>query len=225
MKRLILGSLIVGLIILNIILDKKTNQTIETHKNEKNVEINELIVNEYKQSVDPNKIVKMGEKKYWIDVDVNQETIETATNLSKGCNGDEWCEKDRFFKYITNLRYYTCKNNQRSTNQVMTLMSGDCDEKSHTLASLLLAKEYRAVLIYTKEHTFVGMHVKDVNKINANHAKIKIEGENYYYAETTDQNAYIGADNKIRPKDFIGIYDINQKKLIPLKKAVFEKRG
>lgn len=225
MKRLILGSLIVGLIILNIILDKKTNQTIETHKNEKNVEINELIVNEYERSIDKNSIVVIGKENFWIDIDVNQETIETATNLSKGCNGDEWCEKDRFFKYITNLRYCANKKDQKSSNEVMTLMSGDCDEKSQALASLLLAKEYRAVLIYTKGHAFVGMHVKDVNKINANNTKIRIDDKDYYYAETTDQNAYIGADNKIRPKDFIGIYDINQKKLIPLKKAVFEKRG
>jgi hypothetical protein len=224
-KRLILGSLIVGLIILNIILDKKTNQTIETHKNEKNVEINELIVNEYERSIDKNSIVVIGKENFWIDIDVNQETIETATNLSKGCNGDEWCEKDRFFKYITNLRYCANKKDQKSSNEVMTLMSGDCDEKSQALASLLLAKEYRAVLIYTKGHAFVGMHVKDVNKINANNTKIRIDDKDYYYAETTDQNAYIGADNKIRPKDFIGIYDINQKKLIPLKKAVFEKRG
>ena len=225
MKRLVLGLLIVGLIILNVMLDKKTNQTVEPDKNEKNINRNELIAHEYERPIDKNSIVVIGKENFWIDVTVNQETIETATNLSKGCNGDEWCEKDRFFKYITNLRYCLNKNNQKNPNEVMTLMSGDCDEKSQALASLLLAKEYKAVLIYTKGHAFVGMHVKDENKINTNHAKIRIDDKDYYYAETTDQNAYIGADNKIRPKDYIGIYDINKKKLIPLKKAVFEKRG
>lgn len=218
------------IIFLYSMINGMTNQIIESTGKEKNLKNNEFTINAYEpvengQMIDQEKIITIGNEKYWIDINVNQETIQTANNLSKGCNNDEWCEKDRFFRYITDLRYCTNKTGQKSANDVMTLMSGDCDERSQALASLLLAKDYKAILIYTKNHAFVGMHVKDERNLKPQNAKIKIHGQNYYYAETTDPNAYIGADNKIRPKDFIGIYDINEKRLIPLKKAVFERKG
>lgn len=170
--------------------------------------------------------LKIGNQYKILNTDKSDNLKSYAEEITAGCNNDEWCEKSKFFDLIKKIPYQTDPKEgwkyDMKPIEVLNYNKGDCDERSFTLASLLLIKNYKSIVIYTNNHhAFLAINIKDTKNINPHHAKLRIKGLDYYYAETTDQNAYIGAFNKITPKDFIGVYDINKKRLVDKREIEF----
>ncbi len=200
-------------------LPNKEKNIIQAQENDSDL-INGYIEYEGKQ-----KILKIGKNNFVINMDESGDLKSYAEEITAGCKNDEWCEKSRFFDLIKKIPYQTDPEDGWKYNmkpiEVLNYNKGDCDERSFTLVSLLLEKKYKAVIVYAKKHAFVCMNIENKRNINPHHAKLRINGLDYYYAETTDVNGYIGAYNKINPKDFIGVYDANKKRLIPKKEIEF----
>lgn len=183
------------------------------------------LVDGYLEHEGKQKILKIGKNNMVINIDESGNLKSYAEEITAGCDNDEWCEKSRFFEFIKKIPYQTDQEGGWKYNmkpiEVLNYNKGDCDERSFTLTSLLLQKKYKAVIVYAKKHAFVCMHIENKRNIYPHHAKLRINGLDYYYAETTDANAYIGSYNKVNPKDFIGVYDANKKRLIPKKEIEF----
>jgi len=166
------------------------------------------------------KVLQIDNNNFVINIDESGKLKERVEEITAGCNNDEWCEKNRFFNLVANIPYHTnteddvLKYNKKPI-EVLNYQVGDCDEKSFLLVSLLLEKKYKAVIIFAKKHAFVAMNIKNNRNIDPHHTKLTIRGLDYYYADTTNQNSHIGTFNKIKLNDFIGVYDVNKKKLIP----------
>lgn len=185
------------------------------------------IVIGYNEREDRNQeYLKIGKEYKILNIDESGNLKWHLGEIIAGCGGDEWCEKNRLFDVIKKIPYQTDPDDgwkyDMKPIEVLNYNKGDCDERSFTLASLLLERKYKAVIIYTNNrHAFVCMNVNNARNINPHHAKLRINGLDYYYAETTNENGYLGAYNKVEPKDFIGVYDINKKRLIPKKEIEF----
>jgi hypothetical protein len=184
------------------------------------------VINGYFQTEERNQdFLKIGKKLFVLNIDESGDLRSYAEEITAGCNNDEWCEKSRFFEFIKKIPYQTDAEGEWKYNmkpmEVLNYNKGDCDERSFTLTSLLLQKKYKVVIVYAKKHAFVCMHIENKRNIYPHHAKLRINGLDYYYAETTDVNGYIGSYNKVNPRDFIGVYDANKKRLIPKKEIEF----
>jgi hypothetical protein len=200
-------------------LEEENKKILEEQKNDGD------LVNGYLKHEGKTKILKIGNINSVINIDESGILKWHAEEITAGCNGDEWCEKNRFYQLVRNFSYYTTTGTDFEYNrkpiEVLNSETGDCDEKSFLLASLLLEKKYKAMIIFTKGHAFVCMNVNNTRNIYPHHAKLKINGLNYYYAETTNPQGYIGGFNKLRPSDFIGVYDINKKRLVDKREIEF----
>lgn len=208
---------------------EKAKQKALQAENEKILQTQETdgdLVNGYFQTEERNQdFLKIGKKLFVLNIDESGDLRSYAEEITTGCNNDEWCEKSRFFEFIKKIPYQTDAEDGRQYNmkpmEVLNYNKGDCDERSFTLTSLLLQKKYKVVIVYAKKHAFVCMHIENKRNIYPHHAKLRINGLDYYYAETTDVNGYIGSYNKVNPRDFIGVYDANKKRLIPKKEIEF----
>ncbi len=143
-----------------------------------------------------------------------------ATTLTQKCNGNDACEVQNMFDYVTHIPYHT-DHTSRSPKQVLQTNWGDCDDKSNLLASLLNEKGFDYRFVYVPHHVFVVVHVDDETSLPFLRASLTIEGKKYYYAETTAAGAHIGMFNGQFPYSFEGIYDIQNNKPVDLKKVSF----
>lgn len=150
---------------------------------------------------------------------------ELSNTITQECNKNEICEIESIYKYVTKIPYYTSDNPTKTPVEVIVTNSGDCDEKSFLLATLLKEKKYKSLLIFTKQneiyHTFLGIEIKNYQDENHKNTFLKIEKQKYYYAETTLSGWEIGKFNGYEKKDIVGIYDVENNKNISLKKVEF----
>lgn len=167
-----------------------------------------------KEDYSIQKLYKMQGNYYVNNLEDKGELTELVNSLKVGCFEDEECIKDNFFKYVKNIPYCISEKD-RKPKEVILKNGGDCDEKAFLFSSLLIEKNYKGVLIYTKTHTFSAV---EYNTIEKNMARLEFENKKYYYAETTDINGKIGKYNNINKDQIIGVYNINTKKKIPLEK-------
>lgn len=153
---------------------------------------------------------------------------EFAKAITSKCNNEKNCEIENLYKYVTNIPYYTSDKPTKTPTEVIATNSGDCDEKSFLLATLLKEKKHNSLLIFTKQneiyHTFLGIETNKQNTDQKN-TFLKINNKKYYYAETTWNKSYIGEFNGYNKKDIVGIYDIENKKNISIKKIEFIKNS
>ena len=152
---------------------------------------------------------------------------QLAQEITSQCKHDENCEIESIYRYVTNIPYYAGDDTVKTPIEVLSSNSGDCDEKSFLMATLLKEKEHNSLLIFTKQneiyHTFLGIAIKNDHSFNQNSTFLKIDNQKYYYAETTQSEWEIGNFNGYEKKDIVGIYDIEKKKNISLKKVEFIK--
>lgn len=135
--------------------------------------------------------------------------------LNRNCKNDQ-CKIENYFDYVKKIPYRKGeKNKDKNSIDVIVKGAGDCDEKSYLFTSMLLEGKYKCLLIYTKNHTFVCVNIPNLQN-DINRSYISINNVKYYYAETTQTNAYIGAYNLIDPKDFLIVYDPITKKEVPI---------
>ncbi len=153
---------------------------------------------------------------------------QLAQEITIQCNHDENCEIENIYKYVTKIPYFAGGTTVKTPTEVLLSNSGDCDEKSFLMATLLKEKEHNSLLIFTKQneiyHTFLGIEINKQNTDQKN-TFLKINNKKYYYAETTSSESYIGEFNGYNKKDIVGIYDIENKKNISIKKIEFIKNS
>lgn len=166
--------------------------------------------------------IKVKDRYIKYDVYENGEVKTIADMLAKGCEGDDLCEIENSFRYVMNLPYKDSQTN-RVPSDVINQNGGDCDEKSFLFASLLIQRGHECVLVITHEHAFVAVHIEKDKKLTKPFAYLRINGKNFYYAETTAKGSYVGWFNEMGPSLFEEVYDINQKKEIPMNQIGFYK--
>lgn len=165
-------------------------------------------------------MVKIHDQFYKYDVYEHGEMKPFVDLLTDGCNGNSFCDIDRAYQYVLKIPYKE-STQSRTPADVINQNGGDCDEKSFLLATLLLQKHYRCLLIMTKEHAFLTIHLPDESKIRRPNAYVTFEGEKYYFAETTLPHGYIGQYNNIREQEVEGVFDMTSKEEIPSDKISF----
>ena len=148
------------------------------------------------------------------------ELAPLAEQLTQGCNHDDGCEAKKLFDYVTAIPYRTDHTSRNALTVVKTNW-GDCDDKSNLLASLLNERGIDYRFVYVPHHVFVAVHLNDTKNIPFLHAKLTIEGKDFYYAETTAVGAKIGEFNGQFPYSFEGIYDMIHNRPEELSKVKF----
>lgn len=143
-----------------------------------------------------------------------------ATALTQTCDGNDACEAQHLFDYVTHIPYRT-DHTSRNPQEVLQTNWGDCDDKSNLFASLLNEKGFDYRFVYVPHHVFVVVHVDDETSLPFLRASLTIEGKKYYYAETTATGSHIGTFNGQFPYAFEGVYDIRANKEVEMKKVSF----
>lgn len=150
----------------------------------------------------------------------NGELTPLANELTLGCNGNDGCEVQKMFDYVTHIPYQT-DHTSRNAKEVIATNWGDCDDKSNLFASLLNERKIDYRFVYVPHHVFVVVHIENTDTLPFLRAKLTIDHKDYYYAETTSTGARIGELNGQLPYNFEGIYDIKNDKEVDLERVKF----
>lgn len=143
-----------------------------------------------------------------------------ASNLTQKCHGNNACEINTLFDYVTHIPYRTDQTS-RSPKQVLQTNWGDCDDKSNLFASLLNERGFDYRFVYVPHHVFMVVQVEDESLLPLLSANLTIDGKKYYYAETTAKGSRIGEFNGQFPYTFEGIYDIKNNEAVDMNKVSF----
>lgn len=143
-----------------------------------------------------------------------------ATQLTQKCHGNDACEIQNMFNYVTNIPYKT-DHTSRSPKEVLQTNWGDCDDKSNLFASLLNERDFDYRFVYVPHHVFIVVHVEDEKDLPLLSARLTIDSKKYYYAETTASGSHIGTFNGQFPYTFEGIYDIRKNEAVEIKNVSF----
>lgn len=143
-----------------------------------------------------------------------------ADQLTRSCHGNDGCEIQAMFDYVTHIPYKT-DYSSRNAKAVVATQWGDCDDKSNLFASLLNERGFDYRFVYVPHHVFVVVHVDDTASLRFLPARLIIEGKNYYYAETTATGAHIGEFNGQFPFQFEGVYDMEKNEPAEKEKITF----
>jgi transglutaminase-like putative cysteine protease len=148
------------------------------------------------------------------------ELATLAGSLTKNCHGNDACEIQNLFDYVTHIPYRT-DFTSRNPKDVLRTNWGDCDDKSNLFASLLNERGFDYRFVYVPHHVFVVVHLDDESQLPFLSAKLTINGKAYYYAETTAEGSHIGEFNGQFRYAFDGVYDIVKNEAVDLKKVSF----
>lgn len=143
-----------------------------------------------------------------------------AASLVEGCGGNDGCEAQKLFDYVTAIQYKT-DYTSRNAKAVIESGWGDCDDKSNLFASLLNERQIPYLFIYVPRHVFVAVHINDTSVVPFINASLTVQNKRYFYAETTASGSKIGEFNGQFPSSYEGIYDMVQHKEIDLNDASF----
>jgi len=167
------------------------------------------------QMMEEKGIIKVGDRYLQYGVKEQGEIKPITDMLEHDCSND-YCKIERYYTYVKRLPYESgTKNKDKNAIDVIMSGKGDCDERSYLFASMLVQNHYESVIIYTKDHAFVGVHIPNYDTREPR-CYLLINGKKYYYAETTDINGYVGSYNGVDPTKYVVIYNVNTKKEIPL---------
>lgn len=148
------------------------------------------------------------------------ELTKLSASLVEDCHGNDGCEAQKLFDYVTALKYKT-DYTSRNANEVVRSGWGDCDDKSNLFASLLNERQIPYVFVYVPHHVFVAVHIQDKSAVPFINASLVIKEKRYFYAETTASGSKIGEFNGQFPSAYEGIYDLSEHQEIDLKDAAF----
>lgn len=193
-------------------------RNLNSNENKKNNQQITREMNKFEEQnyIQDHHLIKLGNEYHWCGIKELEEIKPITDALERNCKND-FCKIENYFNYVKNIPYEAGeKNKDKNSIDVIMNGKGDCDEKSYLLASLMLQGRYETILIYTKDHTFAGINIPNY-ETDQKKSYFEYKNKKYYYAETTNKNAYIGMYNGINPKEFKFAYSINEKKEIPLK--------
>jgi hypothetical protein len=166
-------------------------------------------------------MIKIHDRFFKYDVYEHGEMKPIVDMLTQGCNGDEYCEIDHAYQYVLKIPYKESVTS-RNPSDVINQNGGDCDEKSFLLATLLLQNKYPCVLVTTKDHGFIAVHIQNDASLKHPYSYLVINGKKYYFAETTFLSGYLGQYNNIDERDIDAVFDMVAKEEIPLDKVEFQ---
>lgn len=170
---------------------------------------------EEKKYIDENSIIKLGNEYHWNGIRESDEILPVTKALDLGCQND-FCRIEKYFDYVKNIPYEKgTPNKDKNAVEVMKKWKGDCDERAGLLASMMIANGYKIILVYSEGHTFAAVNIPNY-ETEERRSYFEYKNEKYYWAETTDQKAVIGAYNGIEGKKLKFAYNANEKKEIPL---------
>lgn len=170
---------------------------------------------EEKKYINENSIIKLGNEYHWNGIRESDEILPVTKALDLGCQND-FCRIEKYFDYVKNIPYEKGTPNQdKNAVEVMKKWKGDCDERAGLLASMMIANGYKIILVYSEGHTFAAVNIPNY-ETEERRSYFEYKNEKYYWAETTDQRAVIGAYNGIEGKKLKFAYNANEKKEIPL---------
>jgi hypothetical protein len=164
-----------------------------------------------------NGMVKIHDRFYKYDVYEHNEMKPIVDMLTQECNGNTYCEIDHIYQYVLKIPYKV-STTSRNPSDVINQNGGDCDEKSFLLATLFLQKHYECLLITTKDHGYLAVHIPDESILKKPISYLTFNDKKYYIAETTNINGYVGKYNNINSQEIAGIFDMATKKEITLDK-------
>lgn len=160
-------------------------------------------------------MIKIHNRFYKYDVYEHNEMQPIAEMITKECNGNSYCEIEHMYQYVLKIPYKESTVN-RTPSDVINQNGGDCDEKSFLLATLFLQKHHECLLITTKDHGYLAVHIADENTLKQPASYLTFNGKKYYIAETTNPSGYIGKHNNIAPTEVQGVFDMVTKKELAL---------
>lgn len=159
--------------------------------------------------------IQINDRFFKYDVFENGTMKPITDMLLKKCNGDAWCEVDGSYQYVLEIPYQE-SNASKTPSDVINTNGGDCDEKSFLLASLLLEKGHPCLMITTKDHIYLAVHVENESQLTSPLAYFIVRNKKYYIAETTITKGYVGQYNNVTKHEINGIFDMVEKKEVPL---------
>jgi len=148
------------------------------------------------------------------------ELASLANKLTQGCEGNDGCEAQKMFDYVTAIPYHT-DHTSRNALDVIETNWGDCDDKTNLYASLLNEKKIDYKFVYVPNHVFMAVHLNNTRLLPFLAASLTIQEKKYYYAETTASHAKLGEFNGQFPSSFEGIYDLKEHRDVALNTVVF----
>ena len=200
-------------------LDKKENiQVAQENKNQitnPQIAYRDPTPEEEQAYMKEHSLIKLGNEYHWYGMKDKEEILPVTRALDMGCQSD-YCRIEKYFDYVKKIPYEKGTPNQdKAATDVMKQWKGDCDERSYLLASMMIANGYKIILIYSQGHTFAAVNIPNY-QTEEKRSYFEYRGEKYYWAETTDPNAVIGAYNKVEAKDLKFAYNVIEKKEIAL---------
>lgn len=122
-------------------------------------------------------------------VQTTPEIKNKALSLSKGCL-DDYCKAQRILDFVTAIPYRV--NNYSTNTPKITIRknSGDCDDKSNLLISLLNSVGIKSYFVLVPNHIFVISKIKDSSLKNTK--GLWVEGEKYMILESTAHGSQVG---------------------------------
>lgn len=122
-------------------------------------------------------------------VQTTPEIKNKALSLSKGCL-DDYCKAQRILDFVTAIPYRV--NNYSTNTPKITIRknSGDCDDKSNLLISLLNSAGIKSYFVLVPNHIFVISKIKDSSLKNTK--GLWVEGEKYMILESTAEGSQVG---------------------------------
>lgn len=160
-------------------------------------------------------LIKIQDCYVWYGVKENGEVKPITDQLERNCHND-FCKIENYFNYVKNIPYQEGeKNKDKNAVDILMKGKGDCDEKSYLLASMALQGKYQSIMIYTKDHAFLGINIPNY-ATNEKRSYLEINNRKYYYADSINKASWIGAYNGIDPKEYKFVYNVNERKEIPM---------
>lgn len=122
-------------------------------------------------------------------VKITPEITSKALELTDGCN-DDYCKAQRILDFVTAIPYNVNNYSTYTPKTTIKNNSGDCDDKSNLLISLLYEVDIKSYFVLVPNHIFV------ISKINDSSLKntkgLWVEGEKYMILESTAKGSKVG---------------------------------
>jgi hypothetical protein len=171
-----------------------------------------MTTDEENQYMNEKHLIKLGSEFHWCGIKESKDILPITKALDMDCLND-FCRIEKYYNYVKRIPYERgTEGKDKNAIDVMKEWKGDCDERSDLLASMMLANEYKAILLYTKNHALTALNIPNFEP-HDNRSYIQYEGRKYYIAETTDPNGQIGTYNDEVMHNIKYIYDINEKRV------------
>ena len=137
-------------------------------------------------------------------VKITPEITSKALELTNGCN-DDYCKAQHILDFVTAIPYNVNNYSTYTPKTTIKNNSGDCDDKSNLLISLLHEVGIKSYFVLVPEHIFVISKIKDSRFDNTE--GFWIAGVKYMVLESTAKGSSVGMPVDYRLNEIEAIID------------------